>query len=44
MVVNMVEYWLSMLDLSCYLSSFIDNGYDDLETCKQVYALLVMVK
>ncbi|XP_071957207.1 SAM and SH3 domain-containing protein 1-like [Antedon mediterranea] len=33
---NIVEEWLRSLDLSQYLEAFIDNGYDDLETCKQI--------
>ena len=34
--VSALEWWLSSLDLSEYYSSFLDNGYDDLEICKKV--------
>lgn len=33
---NLVLDWLSKLHLSQYVESFIDNGYDDLEVCKQI--------
>ncbi|XP_022089828.1 SAM and SH3 domain-containing protein 1-like isoform X3 [Acanthaster planci] len=33
---NIVREWLRTLDLAHHLDSFIDNGYDDLETCKQI--------
>uniref|UniRef100_A0A8D3ATW5 Sterile alpha motif domain-containing protein 5 n=1 Tax=Scophthalmus maximus TaxID=52904 RepID=A0A8D3ATW5_SCOMX len=33
---NLVLEWLSELHLSQYVESFIDNGYDDLEVCKQI--------
>ncbi|XP_038047679.1 uncharacterized protein LOC119721794 [Patiria miniata] len=33
---NIVREWLRTLDLSHHLDDFIDNGYDDLETCKQI--------
>ena len=33
---NIVREWLRTLDLSHHLDNFIDNGYDDLETCKQI--------
>lgn len=33
---NIVCEWLKALGLSQYSSSFLDNGYDDLEICKQV--------
>nr|XP_020482849.1 SAM and SH3 domain-containing protein 1-like isoform X1 [Labrus bergylta] len=33
---NLVLEWLSKLHLAQYLESFIDNGYDDLEVCKQI--------
>lgn len=33
---NIVCEWLKALGLSQYASSFLDNGYDDLEICKQV--------
>ena len=36
MAVTALEFWLSSLDLSEHYSSFIDNGYDDLEICKKV--------
>lgn len=34
--VNIVCEWLKALGLSQYAASFLDNGYDDLEICKQV--------
>ncbi|XP_068195715.1 SAM and SH3 domain-containing protein 1 isoform X2 [Antennarius striatus] len=33
---NLVLEWLSKLHLTQYVESFIDNGYDDLEVCKQI--------
>lgn len=33
---NIVENWLKSLDLAKYTQQFLDNGYDDLEICKQV--------
>lgn len=33
---NIVAEWLRSLRLEQYAESFIDNGYDDLEICKQV--------
>lgn len=33
---NIVTEWLRSLDLVKYATSFLDNGYDDLETCKQI--------
>ncbi|XP_053701536.1 SAM and SH3 domain-containing protein 1-like isoform X1 [Synchiropus splendidus] len=33
---NLVLEWLSHLHLSQYVESFLDNGYDDLEVCKQI--------
>lgn len=33
---NIVENWLKSLHLGQYAQSFIDNGYDDLEICKQI--------
>ncbi|KAF5300416.1 hypothetical protein FQA39_LY02215 [Lamprigera yunnana] len=33
---NIVSEWLLSLHLGQYAESFIDNGYDDLEICKQV--------
>ncbi|XP_068608228.1 SAM and SH3 domain-containing protein 1 [Brachionichthys hirsutus] len=33
---NLVLGWLSRLHLAQYAESFIDNGYDDLEVCKQI--------
>lgn len=35
-VTNIVCEWLKALGLSQYAPSFLDNGYDDLEICKQV--------
>lgn len=36
MASNIVAEWLRSLHLGQYAESFIDNGYDDLEICKQV--------
>ena len=36
---NIVEFWLRTLNLSHHFLSFVDNGYDDLETCKKVNQL-----
>lgn len=33
---NLVLEWLSKLHLAQYVESFLDNGYDDLEVCKQI--------
>lgn len=33
---NIVCEWLRALGLAQYAQSFLDNGYDDLEICKQV--------
>ncbi|XP_070698379.1 SAM and SH3 domain-containing protein 1 isoform X2 [Pempheris klunzingeri] len=33
---NLVLEWLSKLHLVQYVEAFIDNGYDDLEVCKQI--------
>uniref|UniRef100_A0A8P4K2M9 Sterile alpha motif domain-containing protein 5 n=1 Tax=Dicentrarchus labrax TaxID=13489 RepID=A0A8P4K2M9_DICLA len=33
---KLVLEWLSKLHLAQYVESFIDNGYDDLEVCKQI--------
>ncbi|ESO82032.1 hypothetical protein LOTGIDRAFT_170443 [Lottia gigantea] len=33
---NIVEGWLRSLNMVQYTQSFIDNGYDDLEVCKQI--------
>lgn len=33
---NIVVEWLRSLHLGQYADSFLDNGYDDLEICKQV--------
>jgi hypothetical protein len=33
---NIVVEWLRSLHLGQYSDSFLDNGYDDLEICKQV--------
>jgi hypothetical protein len=35
-VSNIVCEWLKALGLSHYSASFLDNGYDDLEICKQI--------
>lgn len=32
----LVEEWLRSLNLTHYTQAFIDNGYDDLEMCKQI--------
>lgn len=31
-----VYEWLKTLQLTQYVESFVDNGYDDLEVCKQI--------
>ncbi|XP_053315387.1 SAM and SH3 domain-containing protein 1 isoform X3 [Spea bombifrons] len=36
MCANIVFEWLKTLQLSQYSESFMDNGYDDLEVCKQI--------
>ncbi|XP_025162322.1 SAM and SH3 domain-containing protein 1 isoform X2 [Harpegnathos saltator] len=36
MASNIVVEWLRSLPLGQYSESFIDNGYDDLEICKQI--------
>uniref|UniRef100_A0A1A8TXC2 Sterile alpha motif domain-containing protein 5 n=1 Tax=Nothobranchius furzeri TaxID=105023 RepID=A0A1A8TXC2_NOTFU len=33
---SLVLQWLSKLHLAQYVESFLDNGYDDLEVCKQI--------
>ncbi|KAK1894400.1 Sterile alpha motif domain containing protein 5 [Dissostichus eleginoides] len=33
---SLVLEWLSKLHLAQYLQAFVDNGYDDLEVCKQI--------
>ena len=33
---NIVEEWLHALHLGYYAESFLENGYDDLEICKQI--------
>jgi len=33
---GVVETWLETLGLDCYSQSFIDNGYDDLDVCRQI--------
>lgn len=33
---NIVWEWLKYLDLEKYYENFVDNGYDDLEMCKQI--------
>ena len=34
---NIVENWLRSLGLAHYTEDFLDNGYDDLEMCKQIW-------
>ncbi|KAM3856196.1 SAM and SH3 domain-containing protein 1 isoform 2-T2 [Vipera latastei] len=36
MCANVVYEWLKTLKLTQYAESFVDNGYDDLEVCKQI--------
>ncbi|KAM4680696.1 SAM and SH3 domain-containing protein 1-like isoform 2-T2 [Amazona ochrocephala] len=36
MCTNIVYEWLKTLQLPQYTESFVDNGYDDLEVCKQI--------
>uniref|UniRef100_A0A4X2K012 Sterile alpha motif domain-containing protein 5 n=1 Tax=Vombatus ursinus TaxID=29139 RepID=A0A4X2K012_VOMUR len=36
MCTNIVYEWLKALQLPQYAESFMDNGYDDLEVCKQI--------
>ncbi|XP_027581093.2 SAM and SH3 domain-containing protein 1 isoform X5 [Pipra filicauda] len=36
MCTNIVYEWLKTLQLPQYAESFVDNGYDDLEVCKQI--------
>lgn len=33
---NIVTEWLRSLDMMAYSQAFLDNGYDELETCKQI--------
>ncbi|KAM9355224.1 SAM and SH3 domain-containing protein 1 isoform 2-T2 [Pholidichthys leucotaenia] len=33
---SLVLQWLARLHLAQYMESFLDNGYDDLEVCKQI--------
>lgn len=33
---GIVEEWLRPLSLQHYMQAFLDNGYDDLEVCKQI--------
>ncbi len=33
---NIVYEWLKTLQLCQYVETFVDNGYDDLEVCKQI--------
>ena len=33
---SIVQEWLSFLQLPHYAAAFLDNGYDDLETVKQI--------
>ena len=35
---TIVEEWLRSIHMGQYSNSFIDNGYDDLEICKQISA------
>ncbi|KAM5229402.1 sterile alpha motif domain-containing protein 5 [Ctenodactylus gundi] len=36
MCTNIVYEWLKALQIPQYAESFVDNGYDDLEVCKQI--------
>ena len=36
MAENIVEEWLRSLDLVQYTQSFLDNGYDELDICKEI--------
>uniref|UniRef100_A0A8C4NCU5 Sterile alpha motif domain-containing protein 5 n=1 Tax=Eptatretus burgeri TaxID=7764 RepID=A0A8C4NCU5_EPTBU len=36
MAANVVAAWLQALRLPQYTSSFLDNGYDDLEVCRHI--------
>uniref|UniRef100_A0A8C0N7E9 Sterile alpha motif domain-containing protein 5 n=2 Tax=Canis lupus familiaris TaxID=9615 RepID=A0A8C0N7E9_CANLF len=36
MCTNIVYEWLRALQLPQYAEAFVDNGYDDLEVCKQI--------
>lgn len=36
MIDNIVEDWLKFINLEIYIEVFIDNGYDELEVCKQI--------
>jgi len=36
---SMVHYWLQSLNLQRYFQNLVDNGYDDLETCKKIRAM-----
>lgn len=33
---NIIEDWLKSINLEIYTEPFIDNGYDELEVCKQI--------
>ena len=33
---SILHYWLTSLNLAVHHQTFLDNGYDDLEICKQV--------
>lgn len=33
---NIIEDWLKSINLEIYTEAFIDNGYDELEVCKQI--------
>lgn len=39
---NIVSEWLRSLHLAQYAESFVDNGYDDLEICKQVSSCIII--
>ena len=34
--VNMVKHWLEEIGCSDYIEQFLDNGYDDMDICKQI--------
>ena len=33
---NILQFWLSSINMHQYYQTFIDNGYDDLEISKKV--------
>ena len=43
MTATVLEFWLSSLDMRGYHQAFIDNGYDDLEICKKVRLMMMMM-